>query len=158
MRTAVTLMYVGAALTVLSTVLFIATADSLKEAVADARPGLSPTTIDVEINRQIIQAVVRGCLGLGLWVWMAVKNGDGRKWARVVATVLAAINVLLSTLVFALIGVGEVFDLMPLQFTLTLVVIGLAAPILILLYGPNSSRYYDEANRWQAAMTLRGYY
>lgn len=102
---------------------------------------------------------MRTIVGVCLWVWMAIKNGQGRKWARVVATIFGVINLIGIGLGGALIagaGEGEAGYVLPL-----LVVAGvggvLAVVTLIQLYRSGSSRYYDETARWQAAMTLGGY-
>ena len=67
---------------------------------------------------------------------MAVKNGQGRSWARVVATVLGGLSVL-STLSNLAQG-----NTTALSLVLSLVGIVLAAVILWFLYRPESSRFY----------------
>jgi hypothetical protein len=72
----------------------------------------------------ITLAIVSGLLGIGLWLWMAKKNGEGRNWARVLSTVLFGLATLdlfgvfsqpttLISLVFPvltwLVGAGAVF-------------------------------------------------
>jgi hypothetical protein len=72
---------------------------------------------------------------------MAVKNGQGRSWARVVATVLGALNIL-----FTLFGlVGETAT--SLTVVMSLISLALAGVILFLLFRPESSRFYDFRSR-----------
>ena len=74
-------------------------------------------------------------------MWMAIKNGQGRSWARVVACVLGGLNILFTLLSFA----GGTTALYRLVFSL--VGVALAGVILYLLYRPESTRYYDFASR-----------
>jgi hypothetical protein len=99
-------------------------------------------------------------LGVGLWVWMAVKNGHGRKWARVVATVFGVINVLGFVLGGALLSGLDSSDMV--EYLLPQLIVGgtlvlLGVVILVQLHGTAASRFYDESTRYQAAMTLRGF-
>jgi hypothetical protein len=89
---------------------------------------------------------------------MAVKNGEGRRRARVVATVFGVINVtgfvLGGALASGLDSQDLYDDLLPqLLVSAASVVLG----IVVLLYREASSRYYDASTRYEAAMTLRGY-
>ncbi len=85
--------------------------------------------------------MVAGLIGVGLWVWMAVKNGQGRSWARVVATVLGALNI-----VFTLFGLAG-GTATPVTLVSSLVSLVLAGVILYLLYRPESTRFYDFRSR-----------
>jgi hypothetical protein len=134
-RTAVRLMYVGAALSVVGIVVALASRDAMRDRIADDRPELSQSEIDTALNVGMAFVVVGGLIGVGLWLWMAYTNGQGKSWARIVATVLGGLNV-----VFTLLGlpnqtaVGLVF---------ALVGLALAAAILIFLWRPESSRFYE---------------
>jgi hypothetical protein len=72
---------------------------------------------------------------------MAVKNGQGRSWARVVATVLGALSILFN--LFGLAGGGATAA----SLVFSLVSLALAAAILFLLYRPESTRFYDFRSR-----------
>jgi hypothetical protein len=157
MRLATALMYAGAGLTLLSAFIFFATMEQLADSIAEDNPLLSQAAVDRAVSRAQGQEVLRAIVGVCLWVWMAVKNGQGRRWARVVATVFGIINLAglgLGGALAAGTSEGEAGYVLPL-----LLVAGvggvLAIVILVQLYRPGSSRYYDETARWQAAMTLR---
>jgi hypothetical protein len=85
---AVKLMYVGAAISVISLVISLASIGGTKDAIRKARPSLSATQVN-QLNTFIIAlAVVSGVIGVALWLWMARANGKGKNWARILSTVL----------------------------------------------------------------------
>ena len=72
---------------------------------------------------------------MGLWLWMAAANGAGKSWARVVATVLGALSVL-STVFSLTSGTGVTIAMQLLSLVL-------AVAILVLLWRPASSAYFQ---------------
>jgi hypothetical protein len=139
--TAVRLMYVGAALSLLGLLLTFTQTDAIRDAVEDSDESLTASEVDTVVNITITAAVIAGLIGVGLWVWMAVKNGQGRSWARVVATVLGALNIL-----FTLLGLAG-GTATPVTIVTSLISLALAGVILFLLYRPESSRFYDFRSR-----------
>ena len=137
---AVKLMWAGAAVSLVSLVVGLATLGSLKDQIRDQLlendPSTSQSTIDAAYGVSIAFVVVFGALGVLLWLWMAWKNGAGRKWARIVATVFAALNVL-STL-FTIVG-GNTTTL---SAVFTIINVVLAIVILVLLWRKESSDFY----------------
>jgi hypothetical protein len=160
MRRATALMYVGAGLTVVSAVLSFATSDQLADALADATGVRSDAMIDRAVADAQVQELFRTVIGVCLWVWMAIKNGEGRRWARVVATVFGIINVFgfaFGFLVMEGLEMEDLVDYLLPQLVLGAASVVLGVVILFQLHHPESAYYYDEAERYQAAMTLRGY-
>lgn len=137
MGLAVRLMWLGAALTVVGLFLGLVQRDEIRDFVADENPTFSEERIDEETDALTTRNVVGAIIGVALWFWMAAMNGRGRPWARIVATVLGAINILLSLIPLAA-GL-----LTPLGVVMTVIGLALAVTILVLLYKPESSRYYD---------------
>ena len=90
--TAVRLMYAGAALSAIEIILGLATIGSLKSAIRSSYPGYTASQIHTAEVAAIVAAVVIGAIAIGLWLWMAWANGKGKSWARIVATVLFALN------------------------------------------------------------------
>ena len=133
---AVQLMYVGAALSVLGIVVAWATRSDLRDQVASATPTLTPDQVDSAVTISLAFGTVVGLVGVGLWLWMAAANGAGRSWARVVATVLGGLSVLsgIFTLTTGSTGVTIAMQLLS---------VVLAAAILVLLWRPASSAYYQ---------------
>ena len=145
--TAVKLMWVGAALSVAGVAVSILMLDTFKESIADSLresdPNVSQTSIDAAYMGGIAAAVVVGLVSVGLWAWMAWKNGQGKSWARIVATALGGINVVFLLIGFAAPGANAV----TLAFNaLTLI---LAVVILVLLWKKDSSQYYDAVTQRQ---------
>jgi hypothetical protein len=139
--TAVRLMWVGAGLSALGILFTLFQTDAIRDQVEEDNPSFTSSEVDTAVSVGIGFAVVFGLIGVGLWLWMASANGQGKSWARIVATVLGALNV-----------VGAVFSLAVNPATLlsvlvTIVSLILAVVILVLLYRPESSRFYEARSR-----------
>jgi uncharacterized protein YqhQ len=108
---AVRLMYAGGALGLLGVIFTVAFSGRIKTAVGNAarranvtlksehKSQLTPSQIHSLESFTIEFLVAVLIIGVLLWVWMAWANNKGSSWARIVATVLFALNTLY--LVFA---------------------------------------------------------
>ncbi len=87
-RTAVKLMYAGAAVSAVE--LIIGFSLIIVDINAAARGRFLGHTLTAPQMRPFIITVwiVFGLAGIALWVWMARANGQGRTWARILSTVL----------------------------------------------------------------------
>lgn len=132
-------MKVGAALSLVGALLTFLMRDTMEEAARDALEQAGQPLDEGAINSVIAlgmgMAVVFGLIGAGLWLWMAKANGDGRSWARIVATVFFA----LSTLNF-LAGFAQPSPM--LSRVVSFVTWALGAYIIFLLYKKESSQFY----------------
>ena len=120
-KVAVWLMYAGAALSALSAILVIAVSGSIKSAVtkaaitanATARSQGKKTLTAAQIHDLgqvvVVLSIVVLVIGVLLWLWMAWANNGGRSWARVVASVLFALNSLYLILVLTRAGASTLF-------------------------------------------------
>ena len=116
---AVKLMYVGAAVSTVSLIVSLASIGGTKDAIRKARPSLTATQVN-QLNTFIIAlAVVSGVIGVGLWLWMARANGQGKNWARILSTVMFGLATL------------DLFGVLSQPKTL----LGLVFPVLIWLVG-----------------------
>jgi hypothetical protein len=144
-RRAVQLMQVGAALSVLSLVITLATVSSLKSHLHDElrRSNTTLTTSDFNATYHVVvaSAVVGSLVAVALWLWMAWKNGQGRAWARIVSTVLGVINLVSSLYTISAGHSLAISDL------LTVVDLVLAVVILVLLWRAESSDFYAASAR-----------
>lgn len=138
---AVKLMYAGAGVALLGLVYTIATLgglkDDVREQILDGDPNATQATIDAAYGVLIGFAVVFGLIGALLWLWMAWKNGQGRGWARVVATVFGAFNLI--GLLFSLAGGNAE----PISLILSAVGAAIGVYVLVLLYKKESTSFYE---------------
>lgn len=89
---AVKLMYAGAAIEVLAVIIALVTVGSLKSAILARHPAYSASQLHTAEAARTVLLVIGGLIAIGLWLWMAWANGQGRSWARVVSAVLFGIN------------------------------------------------------------------
>jgi len=140
-------MWTGAAVSLISLVVGLATLGDAKDQIRDDLvkddPNVSQSTIDAAYAVGIVVVVVIGSVGVFLWLWMAWKNGQGRSWARIVATVLGALNLLFTLLSFTQPSTESA------SLALALVNVVLAIAILTLLWRKESSEFYDARSRPQ---------
>lgn len=142
-RVAALLMYVGAALSVLSLIVGLATLGSLKDNIRSnlqSRGDFTAQNLDSAYNVAVAFVVIVAIIAIAIWLWMAWKNSQGRSWARIVATVLAGLNIL-----------SFLANLAQNQQTggttvLSVISVLLAIGILILLWRPESSAYYRSVS------------
>jgi hypothetical protein len=132
---AVKLMYAGAAVSTVSLIVSLVSIGGTKDAIRKARPSLTAAQVN-QLNTFIIAlAVVSGVIGVGLWLWMAQKNGQGRSWARILSTVLFGLATL------DMFGVlSQPKTVLGLVFPVLTWLIGLGA--VILLWRRESSEFF----------------
>lgn len=137
---AMRLMYVGAALSginmALGVVLGIANKSAFRTAIHKAQPKLSPSQVSSEANLLLISIVVAGAIGVGLWLWMAWANGRGRKWARVMGTILFGLD--------TLILLGNLAQHEPaVSLIFSVIVWGIGLGTVLLLWRRDSTEYFN---------------
>jgi hypothetical protein len=140
-RLAVRLMWVGAAISLIGIVVMFLLRDELRDQIEEAEPTLTADQVDTSVAVGLTVMGLVGVVIVALWIWMATANGQGKAWARTVATVLGVLNVLFTLLSF----VGGQFT--PLGALLNLLNIALAVVILVMLYRPDANRFYDAVSR-----------
>lgn len=143
-QNAVRLMWAGAALSLLQLLVGLLTLGSVKDNIADQLRDDGTFTqdkVDTAYNVIVINTVVVTLLAIALWLGMAKANGDGRKWARVVATALGVLNVLV---VITAVAQGQAD---PLSLVLSVIVAVLAITILVLLWRKESTDFYNSKSR-----------
>ena len=132
---AVKLMYAGAAVSTVSLVISLADISGTKAAIRKARPSLTAAQVS-QLNTFIISlAIVSGLIGIGLWLWMARANNQGKNWARIVSTVLFGLATLDLAGVFS-----QPKTLLGLIFPVLTWLVGLGA--IWLLWRPDSTAFF----------------
>ena len=86
-RTAVKLMYAGAAVSAVTLVISLALVPAVTAALGKATPSLTAAQAS-DVNELIVLAMVFGLAVVAVWLWMARATGRGRNWARILSTVL----------------------------------------------------------------------
>jgi hypothetical protein len=138
---AVKLMITGAVLSLISLIVGFIGLGSLKDDIArqmrESDPTVTQSTIDAAYAVGITSSIVGGSITVLLWLWMAWKNGQGRSWARVVATVLGVLNVVFTLFGLAIGGTQTV------SVVLSIVNLVLGVVILVLLWRKESTQFYQ---------------
>jgi hypothetical protein len=88
------LMYVGAAGAVLNGIVAAAAAAAYVHNTAEKLANVSQNYIAFWTRFDASLAIFFGLAWTGLWLWMAYANRRGRSWARILSTVLFAIDTL----------------------------------------------------------------
>ena len=138
---AVQVMYAGAVVSLIGIVVDLTTLSSTKSRIVSQHQNWTVTQVNNAEHVAIGIFIVSGLLGAALWVWMAQANKAGKGWARIVATVLFAIDTLNVAAGAATPG-GGVTRL----YGLVIWLIGLAA--IILLWLRTSSDYFRSTPRY----------
>lgn len=152
-------MYLGAVLTLLSAALTLTHLDTIREVARHqvaAVPGSSldpDSAANLAVTVGVASAVIGALVGLGLWIWMAVANGRGLAWSRVVATVFGGIDIVVA--IFGLVGGTMVATKIPGTTIIDGIDLVLAIVLLVLLWRPECSRYYAAVTA--AKRARRGY-
>jgi hypothetical protein len=144
MDVAVLLMKVGAVIAVLSVLTVFLQGDTLRTAVEqslqDAGQDVTPDAVDLAVTVGTVAAVVSGLVGAGLWWWMAVVNGRGRPWARIVATVFFGLSTL-----SLLASYAQPQPLLGRTLGIVQWLVGLA--VVVLVWRRESTRFYLASSR-----------
>jgi hypothetical protein len=136
-RTAVALIYAGAAIQALSGILDIA---AIRGRIQSLLTTASATPLTAsQVNRAEALSVgiiiVAAIICASIWLWMAIKNKAGRGWARILSTVFFAIfTIALAVSLPEPVAVG--YKILPVACWLT----GLLA--IVLLWQAESSDFY----------------
>jgi hypothetical protein len=142
---AVQLMYAGAAASLIGIIVDMTTLSSTKSAIIRHNASLTPTQVNNAEHFAIGLFIVGGLIGAGLWLWMARSNRVGKSWARIVSTVLFAIDTI--SLLASIGGASSVSGGGPTRvYGVVVWLIGLAA--IILLWQRASSDYFRGAPRY----------
>jgi len=139
---AVQVMYAGAAASLIGIIIDMTTLSSTKSEIMRRNPSLTATQVANAEHVAIGLFIVSGLLGAGLWIWIAQMSKAGKNWARIVGTVLFAIDTIS---VFA--GAATVPGAGATRiYSIVVWLIGLAA--VILLWQRASSDYFRGAPRY----------
>jgi hypothetical protein len=134
-RTAVLLMYTGAALSAVSLIVTVLSFHAIERAIRNASSTLTAHQVHNDAIVAVTIAVVESLIAIGLWLLMAWGNKNGQNWARITATVLFGLNTL-----FLLISFVRATVSASLAFSVLVWLVGLGA--IVLLWRKESSQYF----------------
>lgn len=142
---AVKLMFVGAAISLVSVLTSLFMRNDMRKAVEEANNSstgtkLTPDQIDTAVNIGMIVGILFGLIGVGLWILMALMNRKGKKWARIVATVLCVLSVL------SFLGSLAQNTSTALSLIISALITLLGVVIVVLLWRKENSHYYEAQN------------
>ena len=134
-RTAVKVMYAGAAANLIYALVFNATLDSTEFAPGRAVPG---RVNQVQHHVLVPAALIQGVIGAGLWIFIALACRRGQTWARITGTVLFGLATLdvLGNLTAPQAALAKVFGVV-------VWLLGLAA-VVLLWRGPSSTFFHGR--------------
>ena len=136
------LMYALAALSVIGTLLSLLDTDAIREM---APAGTDPDTF---ATATITTSVVITVISVVIWVLLARFVGRGKGWARIVATVLAALGILLSLLTLGGTAITTVVGIIGLLVYVALIVV---------LWRKDASAYFKSAGAPRQTVADPGY-
>jgi hypothetical protein len=134
-RTAVLLMYAGAALSAVSLIVTVLSLHAIERVIRNASSTLTAQQVHNDAIVAVTIAVVESLIAIGLWLLMAWGNKNGQNWARITATVLFGLNTL-----FLLISFVRATVSASLAFSVLVWLVGLGA--IVLLWRRESSQYF----------------
>jgi len=139
---AVQVMYAGAAASLIGIIINMTTLSSTKSEIIKQHPSWTATQVTNAQHVAIGLFIVGGLLGAALWFWIAQMSKAGRNWARIVGTVLFAIDTISVFAGAATVPGGGATRI----YSILVWLIGLAA--VILLWQRASSDYFRGAPRY----------
>lgn len=140
---AVTCLYALAAVQVLSLVYSLTSTDSTRDAIREADTSLSDSEVSTALAFGLIVVALFGAVFVGLYVLCGRKMQSGRNWARITATVLTGLLLMLGALSLAGGALVEGDDAV--TTFLTLIELILAIAFLVLAWTKPANDYFAAA-------------
>jgi hypothetical protein len=139
---AVQVMYAGAAVSLIGIVVDLTTLSSTRSQIIKSRPNLTAAQVTQAEHVAIGLFIVSGLIGAALWLWMAQSCKAGKSWARIVSTVLFAIDTINMAAGAAAVSSGGAARI----YAIVVWLVGLAA--VVLLWQRASSDYFRSTPRY----------
>ena len=143
------LMYAGGVVSLVTGIVgFFESEDSIRDRLSQASEAMggsmTPEMIDQQVALTPISALVTGLIAAVLWFLIGRFCGKGKGWARIVATVLAVLNLI--SFVFGLLGSSIIPGASGGTFVLLLNAVSaiIAAAVLFFLWKKESTAYFKS--------------
>jgi len=144
--TAVKVMYAGAVASLIGIGIDMTTLGSLRSRLTTSNPSWTPAQVTNGVHLEIGVFIASGLIGAALWIWMAQSCRAGKGWARIVSTVLFAIETIAALVSLGASAGGLTGGGATRIYGILVWLIGLAA--LILLWRRASSDYFKSVPRY----------
>ncbi len=153
-RTAVRLMYLGAAVSLTKVIVDLVTESATRSAMLNAletgarKSGLHATASQLNsgITATLAMASVLGLIGVGLWIFVARGSRNGKVWARATGSVLFGLDTLALLIGPPDVGIRGPVSAVTRIFAAIIWLIGLSA--VVFLWQKDSSVFF-KAPRWR---------
>src|ERR1700722_18033302 len=89
---AVRVMYVGIAASLIGIAVDLTQLSAIRSAITRRSTTMTTAQINTAVHVEIGFLIAGGLIGAALWLWMAQSCRAGKAWARIVSTVLFAID------------------------------------------------------------------
>jgi hypothetical protein len=132
---AVRLMYAGAVGSLIGIGVDFIGIGGIKTRIANANHKLTPAQVSSAEHVYIAYFIISGLIAVGLWLWMARSTSAGKSWARIVSTVLFALDTIAQ-----FVGLAGGASAAGRIWSLVVWLIGLVA--LVMLWQRTSSEYF----------------
>lgn len=141
------LMYGGAAITVISGLLGLftdqeGTRDQVREQLEAAGQATDEASLDAAMQVGMITGIVVMVISAALWVLMGWLNGKGVGWARIVASILGVLGIVLTVVGLAGSALPGVAAGSALSLVLSVVLGLIALAVIVLLWRPDASAFF----------------
>jgi hypothetical protein len=138
---AVQAMYAGAAVSLIGIVIGLTTLSSAKSQIESQHPGWTTAQVNSSMHLAVGSLIVSGLIGAALWLWMARTCKAGKGWARIVSSVLFAIETV-NVIAGAAVPGGNVTRI----YAIVVWLVGAVA--IFLLWQRTSSEYFRGTPRY----------
>jgi hypothetical protein len=127
---AVRLMFVSAAIGVVSLIVALSTKSTIRAKIAKKNPDFDAQKLNTAVNATIAIIVVFGIIFIVLFVLLALQVGKGKNWARIVTWVITGLGILsaLASLGQSVSAASRVVDLVAGLLDVAIVVLLLQKP------------------------------
>lgn len=116
-------------------------------------PGLSQTQVDAAANAGILSTLLLSLASLSVYVLLSTRMVQGFNWARIVLTVLGGLSMigsLVTLLAILAVGADQLsrmtgVDVGVSQLVFGVAILGVDAAAIVMMFQPESNRFFREA-------------
>jgi hypothetical protein len=140
------LMLAGAALSLIAIIVTGTELSKIRDLIHINDLGLTDTEVRNRATAVLVGGIIGGLIRIGLWIWMAFANREGKGWARITSTVFFGIDSLgvIIGLVASGVNVANTAKISGLDTALTVVTWAVGLGAIVLLWNGQTSAYIEQ--------------